>query len=370
MKIASIQQNNIQYYVKPSFRGVTPASVSAPINIGTGLMSAAVASAIAARTIVNHSQKEITTEDIEKKLLKFGYEKNEQRNCYVRKSFTDKEREPYLKENGKYVDIVLSNITKLSQDKIAEFKNFIDIDKKIGHDMYNNHFDKLVSTFCVLNFNNKLSTVKDKNLYKMVANIVTNDISTESVKSIFDYKGKAYEGGVATQAQKYLRGKTDSATDEVKAFINNVSACLDTQKIPAGTKLYRGERFGVLSNVKLQNGQSADLGQMMKIASESKNYDEIQKVKEFIQDNEITANQSGFMSTSITSDAGFDRDGWIFWELETEPDTKGMYIDGLSTSFYTFQDEVLLQKNSKIKIQSAEYDSNKNIWKLKANVSN
>ena len=171
---------------------------------------------------------------------------------------------------------------------------------------------------------------------------------------------------------KYLRNLDidDKEKPEVERFINKVSNYIDTQKIDEGTTLYRGERFYVLDNVKLSDGKTVNLAEMMKNAVESKNHDEIKKVEKYIKDSNITATQPAFMSATINNNNDFERKDWIYWTLTTEKNTKGVYLENLNTSFYSFQDEVLLQKDSKIQIQDAKYDSNKNIWYLRGKISN
>ena len=347
-------------------------AISNPVK-KTALMSTATASAIAAAAMVNVQDKKVPTQkELENKLLSVGYVKNENRNCFDRKTHPEKELKLYDELYGRGSDVYLSNVMSLSQDDVKSFVDFLNIDPKLGAKMYHKHFDNLLTMFCNVKYNNQISLFQDKTFYKMITDTIVNMPDEKTLKAFHQYKGKVYEEGVAKTAQSYLRGNSPESKNDknVQDFINTISSYIDTQKVPEGSKIYRGERFYVLDNVKLQDGKDFNLTELMKKASESKNYNDIQNVKEFIKNQQPTATQPAFMSASLTSEGEFNRKGWIFWELDVEPDTKGVYLDGMNTSFYTFQQELLLQKGSKIKIEDANYDSSRDVWYLKGKVSN
>ena len=61
----------------------------------------------------------------------------------------------------------------------------------------------------------------------------------------------------------------------------------------------------------------------------------------------------------------------ITFIFDVMPNTKGCYIENFNIiGTYCEEDEVLLQKNTHIKIKSAEYDKEKELWYLHASLSN
>ncbi|MBR1754647.1 hypothetical protein IJ732_07420 [bacterium] len=365
MKISAIKPN-----INKTFKPVS-APISTSQNTGSmknaPLISSAAASAIAAATLVN-AQEEVNEKNILKKLAKIGY-KESQYGTYKRNPQPQERLKLYEEIHGRGSDVYLDNVTYFTKENVKDFENFLNIDPKLGKKMFNKHFENLVNVFCNLKFNTKLQTVKDKNIYQMAVNTILNPVDAKTEKYLHQYKGKVYEEGIAKEAQKYLRGNCENPTAEVKDLVNKVSSYIDTQKIPAGTKLYRGERFYVLQDVKAPDGETINLAEMMKKASESNDNNEIKKVEDFINNKKgLTATQPAFMSTSANSNNEFERKDWIYWELETEPNTKGLYLESLTTSFYSFHDEVLLQKGSKIEIENAQYRNG--IWYMKGKVSN
>lgn len=369
MKVAPINFNYVQGK-KGVDTSVKKGVISKPVK-NAAVMSTAAASALAAASMVN-VQKVPTQQEVEKKLLTAGYVKNNDRNCFDRKNPPEKDLKLYADLYGQGSDIYLSNVMNLSQDNVKTLVDFLNIDPKRGAKMYHKHFDDMLTMFCNVKFNNQLDKLHDKTFYTMITDTIMNMPDEKTIKAFNQYKGKVYEEGLAKTTQMYLRGNSPESKNDknVQDFIKNISSYIDTQKVPEGSKIYRGERFYVLDNVKLQDGKDFNLTELMKKAAESKKPEDMQKVKDLIKDKKPTATQPAFMSASLTSEGEFERKGWIFWELEVEPNTKGVYLDGINTSFYTFQQELLLQKGSKIKIEDATYDASRDIWHMKGKVSN
>lgn len=367
MKVSPVINFNTHF--KPIAKLDKKNVVSIPIRDHACLMSVGTASAIAATTLVN--KPEITEQTIIKKLENYGYEQNEN-GVYKLKNPPKELAKFYSDLHGQGSDIYLDNVTYMTKEHIAQLKDFLNINPKLGKKMFYEHFDNLMEVFNNLKFNNKLTFIKDEKNYKMVTNTILNMPDTETKFDLNNYKGKVYEQGIAKNVQNHLRNLPvdESVKPEAERFINKVSKYIDTQKIDDGTTLYRGERFYVLENVKLADGKTVNLAEMMKNAANSKNFEEIKKVENYIKDNGISATQPAFMSASLNDNNDFERKDWIYWTLTTDKNTKGVYLESLNTSFYTFQDEVLLQKGSNIAIQDAKYDSDKNIWYLTGKISN
>ena len=116
---------------------------------------------------------------------------------------------------------------------------------------------------------------------------------------------------------------------------------------------------------------------MMFQASNAEDPDKIAKVKEFIQDNELTLKIPAFMSTSLDKNAAYgfscqySMKDKVIWEFDVKRGTKGSFIESLyANARFENQNEVLLQKGSNILIKEADYDAEKGVWIIKAEVSN
>ena len=61
----------------------------------------------------------------------------------------------------------------------------------------------------------------------------------------------------------------------------------------------------------------------------------------------------------------------VIWEFTLKPNTKGIFIEGLNMfGIYADEEEVLLQKNSKITLTDIDFNSDNGVWYIKAKVSN
>lgn len=354
----------------PKNARVAETTVSNPVK-AAGLVSAVAASALAASAMLN---PEITVNGIENKLLKSGYQKDENGNLI--KKFTPQQKEELEKKYGyPHKNFVKLYETPLKPQDLKEFKEFAEINKEKGKKLYNNHFDNLFLTYLIMKNNGMISSFQadcqnNKDNYTLVENIVKSNPS-EYVGIASDYKADcSSEWSTALRVQANDSGyKMDKFTQN---SINKLSDFINTQTVPESVKLYRGEGYEVLNNVQLDNGKIINLGDMMKEAATYNDENMINEIKELVLDNEITAVQPGFMSTTLNhgmSDAfALNR---IDWEFEVAPNTKGAYIDASNlVNLFSRENEVLLQKGSKIKIKDIEFDNEKCVWKLKAEVSN
>ena len=225
---------------------------------------------------------------------------------------------------------------------------------------------------------NKLFS-QNTDMMKMVDNIVSQDMSPDFMNTLKNWK----DGVTLAAAQNALRGVTPdkNISDKTKKVIKTLSEGIDKSTLPENIKLYRIEGKDSLKNVTLSNGKQIDLGKMLKDAELSRNFKKsVNKIREFVMDNEITAHQKGFTSTSIdksfveTFDTPFasplSRQN-VLWTFTTTPNTKGIFVEGLNASEYAgYEQEVLLQKGSKFEINDIFYNWTNGMWEISAKVSN
>lgn len=357
--------------------------------VQTAVISTAAASAIAAVSLVKPF--EISEKIVKEKLTQKGYQKNSEGNLCILRLSDEQKNKIYQRYGDKYTQSLVWKIEneELEPKDLKNFTDFINIDKKLGKEMFDKHFDNLYNTYLILKSQNRFGNINEKfknnkDIYKLVYNIVTADFDKELVDNINKWKGKSNIGDAGT-AQELLRenfGHYGARLPEsAQNFTNKMSKIIDTQTLPETITLYRREGMEVLKDVKLADGKHVNLAQMMKEVANEKNPDEkLKQLKEFILDNEISTIQPAFMSTSIDKDLMTSfrgpqgHDGGepnVIWTFNVMPKTKGLYIEGLNASnTASSEQEVLLQKGSKIELENIEYNKYHDLWKINAKVSN
>lgn len=368
MKITPVK--NINYKnIKPIKQNIS--KVSIPIKYDTPFMSVETAAAIFASTMVKPA---VTKQDVEDKLIQHGFEKDEN-NEFKKDISAEKEEELrgkmsfFVKNYKKYFD------KPLQQDTIEWFRDFLNIDSNVGHKLLDKNFDNTLLTYMILGFNCRLKSFmrkceEDKNYFALIENIANSDMESNL------YSFAAYKMDSSSDINNELRKKAKNPDYEIsshlKKDIDNISTYIDTQTIKKPIKLYRSEGYEILDNVQTDDGKVVNLSEMMLEAKENENDEQINKIREFVLDNKVTAIQDGFMSTSINKERGTDffKNG-IAWEITTAPNTKGVFVEGLNISaMYPSEDEVLLQKGTKLLINDIQYDKDEKRWTVFATASN
>lgn len=342
--------------------------VTNPVTAG---ITTAAASALAAAALI---QPEVTIKSIENNLMKNGYQKDNNGN--FSKTFTpEQKKELEAKWGYPHKNFIKLHEQPLTQNDLKEFKDFVDIGKNQGKKLYNNNFNNMFLVWRIMKQNRMIDSFKkncdaNKGYYKLLENSVNTNLM-ENLGVVSDYKADC-----SSELNTHLRLQANDPyykmDDVAKRDIKKLSDFISTQKVPESIKLYRGEGYEILNNVELDDGRVLNLGQMMKEAAAYNDENMINEIKELVLDNEITATQPGFMSASLDDNMcmAFSLNR-ISWELTPEKDTKGSYVDSVNlVNLFSAENEVLLQKNSKIKIDSIDYDSEKCLWKLKGRVSN
>lgn len=373
-----------KFYCRTSniVKKTAPKAVSSPIK-NTGLMSCAAAAAIIAANSVKPIQKEITVSDIELKLKNMGFVKDEYDDLSIPKLSAEQENKINQKY-GKSADSikVKYKYAQLEKEDLTNFKKFIDIDKNIGQKLYNDNFENLTTIFLILKGNRQLKEFislcdSNKDYFKLLSNIIETPLDKDTMNSISAWKGNS-NIGIAKEATHALRYNIKNPSKDAEKFINDLSCYINKQNVPESIPLYRKEGLEVLKSVKTSNGENINLAKMMD--NVANNPEEFDKFREFILDNEITTTQPCFMATSISKDlvktfSGVEgpdkKPANVIWNFHVAPNTKGVYIEALNSSGSGFAEkEVLVQKNTQIKIQDVKYNKYKDIWEFDAQISN
>ena len=161
-----------------------------------------------------------------------------------------------------------------------------------------------------------------------------------------------------------------TTSKKIKDYINKIEKFLDDNKTKCDVKGYRGEgNFGILSGVKLDKDKTLqskieDFTEGIEAGKYSVN-----EINEFVDKYLVEARvtQPRFLSTAIEPEAGERYAKKILWYLDIPKGTKGSMIECYNVERAS-EAELLLQRNSNLRIDDAQYDKSKHIWKLWATV--
>lgn len=162
---------------------------------------------------------------------------------------------------------------------------------------------------------------------------------------------------------------SDKGSENTKKQIKIIEEFLDTQTIKYDIQAYRGEGdFGLFSTIKL--GKDKTLKNVIEKYTEEikagKRTDV--EIDEFITKYLLAdVTQKRFLSTAIEKEAAERYAKKIFWHLNIPKGAKGSMIECYNVERAS-EAELLLQRNSRLIIDNAKYDRDKNIWELWATV--
>ena len=218
------------------------------------------------------------------------------------------------------------------------------------------------------------SLQKNPEQVELINNVIKNPLNRDTFDAFTGYKRNNY-----SNINYELRKKAMYPEYQITAWnikdVENIGQYIETQKISKPINLYRAESIEGLRHVQTADGKRINLIDMMEEAVSSKKPENIAKVREFVLDNEITAVQDGYLSTSIDKNfvdtSCFKEKTGIIWSLKTAPDTKGMFMEAINLpQMNSDENEILLQKGSKIKITDIQYNKSKKMWEISGEISN
>ena len=266
-------------------------------------------------------------------------------------------------------------MTKLD---LSCLKDFIELGKEQGKKLFKEKFNDMFIAFNTVSkiFDYKTlrnCIMKNNSYYDLIKNIVENPVDKDILYSFDRYKNNMYTN-INDALREKTRNKDYKIDSVVQNHIDNISNYIDTQNIKKPITVYRVEGLSILNHPLNQNGEKVNLANMIKEATQSKKDEDIQKVREFVLNNELTATQSGFLSTSINKKISKQflekSENNILWHLKTKPNTKGVFIEGINYSLGNYENEVLMQKNSQITIKDLKYNKKEHYWDIFGEISN
>jgi hypothetical protein len=172
---------------------------------------------------------------------------------------------------------------------------------------------------------------------------VPSQLSTKAAQAMDDYaKGTAYTANAVLRGQKTYLGRAIDARTKAytKKFTKEVDNMMDASLVPEDVRVVRTvspEAFGGLDKLRgLQGGVYED---------------------------------KGYMSTSLAEKVNgkiYDVKDGIEMEIEVPKGTRALYMAG--ESYLKNERELLLDRGTKMAVQSVEYDEKRKKWKVKATV--
>lgn len=322
----------------------------------------------------NHKNKPVSTEDMDKLFLQNGFVKGKFGSVSKKLSLSEKTNIElkYGEQAGKIKDYFGPN----TKERQNEFREFLEIGDnfKVAKNNFNPMFIAFSKLFDNLkNYQQFKTFLKENPAYaQLIQNAAINSPDEKIVNAIDNYKTIGYQ-----DINNVLRDKIFYVEPTVTEKIRNITKFLNIQEIKTPIKLYRGEGFEILNNIKLSNGKTLDLGNIMKKISAGNNVDKdkLNKIREFLMNNEIVAKQPSFMSTTMDKNVAYEyyiepqKGANVLFELTTKPNTKGAFVEQLTKrNNLSFEREVLLQRDSNIKLNDVKFKDGQ--WFVFGEVSN
>ena len=161
-----------------------------------------------------------------------------------------------------------------------------------------------------------------------------------------------------------------TTSKKVKDYINKIEKFLDENKIKYDIKAYRGEKsYWGFGTIKYDNNRTVqDVIEEFTEGIEQGKYS-VSEIDEFVNKYLLAQRvvQPRFLSTAIEPEAGERYAKKILWYLDIPKGTKDSMIECYNVERAS-ESELLLQRNSNLRIDDAQYDKSKHIWKLWATV--
>ncbi len=171
----------------------------------------------------------------------------------------------------------------------------------------------------------------------------------------------------------------------VKGFIDDLSSLIQRQEIPESITVYRSEGFlyvnnsdnnyGCLRNCQLSNEYNGKtmaqvMSEISAMSDPAMRQEAYLKLRQHLLCNSCLATNERFMSCSLfpTRQA---TTGDVAWEITLPKGTHATYIQGnIPTNEYGTECELLLQRDSNVAITDIVFDNTRNLWTIKATVTN
>ena len=192
--------------------------------------------------------------------------------------------------------------------------------------------------------------------WSAIFNLLESPLPKDDVAALMRYKGTGYKN-INTALRDFAKNGTP-IPDHMQQEINSISKVIATQKVKEPMTVYRTEGMEFFESIMINiDGKDISLAEAMKSCT---NDNERANLKQNVLNNKYTGTQNTFTSTSMLKpyDPGTNDSSNIVWELEVQPETEGIYVEGVNhTSKLSGENEFLIQKNATIEITGLEYGS-------------
>ena len=182
------------------------------------------------------------------------------------------------------------------------------------------------------------------------------------IKSLLDYK--------MDSSKINYTASTNEGKNAIKQKVKDIEEYLNTQKTKSELKVYRGEgQFGIFSQVNIDDKTTLDkllepyTDEIKKGLHSQNEIDEF--IDKFLINRKTT--QKRFLSTGLARKAGEEYAKKLLWNIKVPKGTNASMIEGYNVERKA-EYELLIQRNSILKIKKAIFDPINKRWEMWADL--
>lgn len=213
-----------------------------------------------------------------------------------------------------------------------------------------------------------IANLDEKHWFSVIQSVETPPTGLTKV-AMLEYKKGSWEiNGLLSS----LKSGADLPTtikqkyNKLTNYINDITDYINTQTLKEPITVYRDDSYGILSSVKLDNGNTLD--KELEMLANSGDINFIKHSAKILSKQDFEPiEQKRFLSTTFVKELHYNNDRKIRWELNVPAGTKGTFIEAYNTlKSHGNEVEFLIQRDSKIIIRDIQWLDNK--WYIKADI--
>lgn len=317
--------------------------------------------------------KYLTETQVVNMLTKFGFVKDSMGNYKV--ILPESVKNQLYNRYGSYSSKVIAHIeSTLTASDITKIQTIMNAANGQFISIYQNDMATFLHLYKQIKGTNIFSYLNEMNTgeWETFANLIKNPIDIKTIEAIDNYKGSGYM--TINNALEKMKKQGIAPTGSTKDKIDALQSYISTQVIHTPVTIRRNEGYEVFRSVKLPNGKTLDKAMEEAYnawaASGYKDKTPIEKLKQMVNSGDYTASQEHFMSATIAGPAPFYSYP-VHWEITVEKGSKGVLLEGAKVNAgLGSETEILIQKDSEIKILGLDFDYTNKKWKPVGSLTN
>ncbi len=317
----------------------------------------------------------LTETQVKNLLTKNGFTQTSY-GTYVKK-LSDIEKEKIYKQYGSYSSTIISKIEKsLDADDIKNLHSMLNGANGQFIKFYQENMNMLIQIYRNIKNTNIFDYLHEMGPgeWEAVVNVAKYP-APESVITSFDkYKGSTY-GEINYALWEYMKTKgKKTIPDYLVPIIDDLQSYISTQVLHSPITVRRNEGYGkLLTGHIMPNGKTIDQAMYEAHNHFQSTGDKslIEHIQNYVNSTEIELKTGGFLSASIAGPAPTFAGSDVRLTMHVEKGSKAALLEGFNISGKSNgETEILLQKDSEIKINSLKYNYSKNKWEVDVNFKN